>query len=86
VNTYKEWLHLACKWATVGLDGDEFKRWQELITTLGKHCPTCLEGHICEDCHDTGLKLTALENMILRNIEMSLKDNPLQYTVNHGKI
>lgn len=72
---YKQWLSMTCKWATVGLDGDEFTTWQELTTKLNKHCSDCEEGYICESCKNTGLNLTPMENMIVRGIEMSLDAN-----------
>lgn len=69
---YKQWLHLMCKWATVGLDGPEFKQWQKLINQLDKVCKECEEGYICESCKNTGLELNDLEKMILGNVEKCL--------------
>lgn len=72
---YKQWLYFTCKWSTLGLDGDEFETWQHLSQELNKLCEDCVEGHICESCKNTGLKLTGVETMLLRNIELSLEAN-----------
>jgi hypothetical protein len=74
---YKDWLYYTCKWSTKGLDAVEFKAWNELTTKLDKHCPCtyCEEEYKCHSCHNTGLKLTATENMLIRTIEMCLGSN-----------
>jgi hypothetical protein len=69
---YQNWLHLTCKWATVGLNEDEFVQWQKQTTELNKYCPDCEEGFICESCHNTGLNFTTEERFIYRNLGMSL--------------
>jgi hypothetical protein len=70
---YQNWLHLTCKWATVGLNEDEFVQWQQQTTQLDKHCPDCEEGYVCESCRESGLKLTGTEELMLDNIDKSLK-------------
>ena len=72
---YANWLFYTCRWATLGLDGAEMEAWEELTTRLEKHCDECIEGFICESCRNTGLKLTGVETMLLRNIELSLEAN-----------
>jgi hypothetical protein len=72
---YKNWLHFTCKWAVLGLNGDEFQEWQELTTKLDKHCPNCEEGYVCESCKNTGLNLNIQETILLKTIEMNLDKN-----------
>lgn len=75
MNKYKLWLELTCKWSLSGLNGSDFKAWQELTTKLDKHCPDCVEGYICESCKNTGLKLNITEKLILNGIEMALDEH-----------
>jgi hypothetical protein len=73
MKNYKNWLYLTCKWATIGLDQNEFDTWQLHTTELNKHCPDCEVGQVCESCRESGLKLTGIEELMLDNIDKTLK-------------
>jgi hypothetical protein len=64
-----------CKWNTVGLDGEEYKKFDELTTKLEKHCHECEEGHVCLSCKDTGLILNFGEQVIYDNLEKVIDNN-----------
>jgi hypothetical protein len=69
---YKTWLHLMCKWAVIGLDGEEYKKFDELTTKLNKHCQECEEGYICFHCNDTGIAFSFEESNIYNNLEKAI--------------
>jgi hypothetical protein len=72
---YKNWLHIMCKWSIIGLNGEEYSKFDELTTKLNKHCPDCEEGYICFSCKDSGLSLSFEELNIYNNIEKALDKN-----------
>lgn len=78
---YKEWLYLTCKWATKGLEGNEFNTWQDLTTKLNKPCPYCEEGHICLNCKNRGLKLTEAEEAIIDNLVIAIHEANQLFTI-----
>jgi hypothetical protein len=72
---YREWLSLLCEWAIGGLDGEGYKRFDELTSKLDKHCQDCEEGYICFRCKDSGLSLSFEELNIYNSVEKALDKN-----------
>jgi hypothetical protein len=61
-----------CKWAVIGLDGEEYKKFDELTTKLNKHCNDCEEGYVCLTCKSSGLSLSFEELNIYNNLEKAI--------------